>query len=163
MLNANPYSTARLNVLITEDRPQAPEYWTSQLPRLLEPQGVAAYVARSGREAVVVAEQVRIHAAIIDLATPIGDGGVPWNGGGVSTGSAAGIWLLELFRRLPDRPPVVVVRSPSYSHRQFDRVMHDALRLGAFSVLNKPVDLEQILAVFRCVIDRRYQGHWPCS
>lgn len=179
MVNVRSYPNTRLNVLITEDRPQAPEHWTAQLPRLLEPQGVTAYTARSGREAISVAEQVRIHAAVIDLGTPLygGDTSSPsrdnsparpapgeqtWTGA-VSSNTAAGLWLLELLRRLPYRPPVVVVRGPALTQRQFDRVMREALRLGAFSVVNKPVDLEQILTVFRQLIDRRYRGSWPLS
>lgn len=175
MVNVRSQSSARLNVLITEDRPHAPEHWTGQLPRLLEPQGVAAYLARSGQEAIDLAQRVRIHAAVVDWSTPIGAG--DWRasrnvgelndrGSDVSRGGlgmTAGIWLLELFKRLPNHPPVVVVRGPAYSQRQFDRLMREALRLGVFSVVNKPVDLEQMLTVFRRMIDRRYRGSWPLS
>ncbi len=176
MVNVHPQSSARLNVLITEDRPHAPEHWTSQLPRLLEPQGVAAYLARSGHEAIDVAQRVQIHAAVIDWGTPIGAGdhrttaetdsplqGFSGNASSGRLGMTAGLWLLELFKRLPNHPPVVVVRGPAYSQRQFDRLMREALRLGAFSVVSKPVDLEHMLTVFRRMIDRRYRGTWPLS
>jgi len=163
MVSVCPQPGTRLNVLITEDRPHAPEHWASQLSRLLEPQGVAAYLARSGREAIDLAQRVRIHAAVIDMGTPFGDDATvdqaPSSGGE----EPAGFWLLELFRRLPDRPPVVVVRGPVLSQRQLDRLMHEALRLEVFSVMSKPVDIEQMLTVFRRLIDRRYRGHWPSS
>jgi len=169
MVNIKSKPGAKLNVLITEDRPHAPEHWTAQLPRLLEPQGVAAYVARSGREAIDVAHRIRVHAAVIDWGTPIGGpstttrsvpGGLSGNGPGNNTN---GTWLVELFMRLPHRPPVVVVGGPKISQRQFNRLMREALRLGVFSVVNKPVDLEQMLTVFRRLIDRRYRGAWPLS
>ncbi len=168
MVNVRPQPGSRLNVLITEDRPHAPEHWTAQLPRLLAPQGVASYVARSGQEAIDLTQRVEIHAAVVDWSTPIGPTGSRLQHDSPprpapTTDSDAGIWLLELFRRLPNRPPVVLVRAPAFSQRQFDRLMREALRLGAFSVVNKPVDIEQILTVFRRLIDRRYRGHWPSS
>ena len=162
MVNVRFQPGSRLNVLITEDRPHAPEHWTTQLPRLLEPQGVAAYVARSGREAIDMAEEIEFHAAVVDWGTPIGNGSKSGRWQGVLF-PGAGAWLLELFRRLPNQPPVVLVRGPAFSQRQFDRLMREALRLGAFSVVDKPVDLEQMLTVFRRLIDRRYRGHWPST
>ena len=76
-------------------------------------------------------------------------------------GVAGGIWLTELFKRFPDRPSVVIINSPTYTDKQLERLLHEALRLGAFSVMNKPVQLEQLLVVFQRLLDRRYQGVWP--
>ena len=172
----------RLNVLLTENRPHAPEHWTSQLPRLLRPQGVDAFLARSTDEALELAGQRRMHAAVIDLATPAPEGrpGVtpaptdrhddvrrragasgrrarPTAPGNV----AGGIWLTELFKRLPAGPAVVIINSPAYTDKQLERLLHEALRLGAFSVMNKPVQLEQLLVVFQRLLQRRYAGVWP--
>lgn len=151
-------SNARFKVLLTEDRPHAPEHWISQLPRLLEPQGIAAYVARSGSEAVDMAAKLHVHAALIDLATPLEDPSRP--GTRAADREAAGLRLLELFLRLPNRPALVVIHRPTYT-READRLLREALRLGAFSVLHKPVELEQILGVFRRLIDRQHRGAWP--
>ena len=41
------------------------------------------------------------------------------------------------------------------------RALNEALRLGAFSVMEKPVDVEQLLGVFRRLMDKRYRGNWP--
>lgn len=150
-------SPPRFTVLLTQDRPHGDPHWTHQLPRLLEPQGVVSYVARSARQAIDWAEQTVFHAAVIDLATPLGAPEAPPPG----SDAAGGFWLLELMRRLPNRPPIVIVRSPAFSARQANRLLNDALRLGAFSVMDKPVELEQILAVFRRLVDKRYRGAWP--
>jgi CheY-like chemotaxis protein len=170
-------SGTRFNILLTEDRPHTGEqHWTDQLPRLLQPQGVEAFVASTGRDAIRLAERFAIHAAVIDMGTPLGEAldamSSPPSGGsgavpspptpsGAAQAGPAGLWLLELFRRMPNRPPVVLLRKPAYSRGQAERILRDALRLGAFSVMNKPVELEQLLAVFQRLVDRRYSGAWP--
>lgn len=154
----------RFNVLLTEDRPRSGEHWTHQLPRLMEPMGVAAYVARSGQQALAFAQQLPIHAAVIDMATPLGEQADAAQGSGKAGAfdeEPAGAWLMELLRRLPNRPPLVIVHGRTYSQRKVARLLNDALRMGAFSVLNKPVELEQLLAVFRRLLDRVYEGQWP--
>ena len=165
------HSDAKLNVLLTLDRPHASEHWTTQLPRLLEPQGVAAYAVTSLQEAVRVATQLPIHAAIVDLGTPMGaepqrpGGGRETSiGGGISGadgGDPSGLWVLELFRRLPHRPPVVVIHNPPRSRREGNWILSQSLRMGAFSVLNKPVQIDQLLSVFQRLVDRQYRGIWP--
>lgn len=148
-------SDSRLNVLLTRDRPHAPEHWTTQLPQLLEPQGVVAYVASSVEEAYDVATTHTIHAAVIDLACPRGA-----SKSRSATDHAIG--AIELFRRLPHSPPLVVLHASS-SPRQIDRIMRESLRLGVFCVIKKPVDLHQLLEVFRRLVDRQYQGAWPAT
>lgn len=165
MVKVRPHSDSRsrFNVLLTEDRPQAAEHWIFQLPRLLEPQGITAYVARSGEEAISIAGQLVFHAAIIDLATPLAGPTAPAGAGpGARSGAreAAGLRLLELFHRLPNHPAMVVIHPPAH-HQEAERVLREALRLGAFSVLHKPVEIEQLLGVFRRLLDRHYQGAWP--
>ena len=159
MVIARPKSEPRFNVLLTEDRPHPESHWTRQLPRLLQPQGVQSYVAHTGREAIDLAEQMQFHAAVVDLHIPIG--AAADDHPAVDSTSGGGMWLLELIRRLPNRPPVVVLRRPAFSQRQAERMLNQALRLGAFSVMNKPVDIEQLLGVFRRLMDRRYSGAWP--
>lgn len=150
----NAGNATRFTVLLTEDREHAIEHWTHQLPRLLEPQGVQAHVARTGKEALALAKQLTIHAAVVDLLTPADE-----RTG--SSGAPGGLWLLEVLRRHPNRPPVVLVSNPSFSQRLTQRYLNEALRLGAFSVLNRPVQLEALLESIRRVIDRRYKGAWP--
>lgn len=166
---------ARFNMLLTEDRWHGPEHWSRQLPRLMEPLGVASYTVRCGQEALDVARQVPIHAAIVDLATPrIARPAPPaatelddesdFDSSTSETESAAsvpgGLWLLELFNRMPNHPPVVIVRSRTITTQDVNRLLRDALRLGAFTVMENP-RLEQLLGVFQRMLDRLYRGQWP--
>ncbi len=159
-----PRPSARFNVLLTEDRDHAPGHWTRQLPRLLQPQGVQAYVARTGKEAVALVNDVEIHAALIDLATPQDDPrNMTGSSKGVAPGDAQGLWVLEVLRRLPNRPPVVVVNSRAIARGEAQRCLNQALRLGAFTVVNRPSDIEDMLNVIRRLIDRQYEGAWPAN
>ncbi len=180
MMTTPNQPAARFNVLLTEDRQHSAGHWTRQLPRLLEPQGVKAYIARTGREAVDMVNDLEIHAALIDLATPQEDptpgagtlgvtgsnSGVGLSGGGISGGGggeAQGLWILEVLKRQPTRPPIVMVNSRAIARIQAQRFLNEALRLGAFSVVNQPSDLEDMLAVIRRLIDRQYEGAWPSN
>ena len=156
-MRTQPQSRSRFKVLMTEDREHAIEHWTHQLPRLLGPQGVEAVVAKTGRQAIDITNSTEIHAAVIDLATPQDASNKAYT----SSGIPGGIWLLEVLSRLPNNPPIVIVNSRTYTERQIHRFLHDALRLGAFSVINQPVQLEQLLGVIQRVLDRQYDGIWP--
>ncbi|MEX2213209.1 MAG: hypothetical protein WD768_03715 [Phycisphaeraceae bacterium] len=161
---------SRFNMLLTEDRWHGPDHWSRQLPRLMEPMGVVSYIARCGEEALELASSVSIHAAVVDINTPKlakptsslsmedADGGSDDDG---ESSQPTGLWILELFRRLPSNPPVVVVRSRTITSQDVNRLLRDALRLGAFTVMESPVPLEQLLGVFRRLLDRLYKGHWP--
>ena len=157
MSDMDTQSASRFNVLLTEDRQHSAGHWTRQLPRLLKPQGVQAFVARTGREAVAMVNDLEIHAALVDLATPQDDGQT----GSGTLSEAQGLWVLEVLRRLPARPPIVVVNSRAIARKEAQRFLNDALRLGAFSVVNRPSDIEDMLAVIRRLIDRQYEGAWP--
>ena len=149
---------SRFHLLLSDVWPQRPDgTWVSQLQSLLEPQGVDAEVVHSGREVVDLAGTGDYHAAVIDLGLPVGLG----EGCGGSRESDSGLWVLELLQRLPERPPVVVLRGPAQSRRQAERLLGEALRLGAFTVMEKPVKLDQVLNVFRRLVDRQYRGIWP--
>ena len=156
MVNVRQEPAARFNVLLTEDRPRTPGHWTLQVPRLLEPQGVVSYLAHTGREAVALAGRCQIHAAVLDLATPVDEFEQA-----APSPEEAGLWLIELFRRLPNRPPIIIIHNAAYSQRLLGRIMNAALRVGAFSMLGKPVDLEQLLTVFQRLVEREYSGAWP--
>lgn len=152
----------RFNVLLTEDRLRGPEHWSHQLPRLMEPMGVQSYRACCGEEALELASRVPIHAAVVDVSIPrIAPSAAETQPTPAPQGLPGGLWLLELFRRMPQHPPVIIVHSRTITSRDVQRLLHEALRLGAFTVLENNVGLEQMLGVFRRMLDRLYQGLWP--
>ncbi|MEM1446974.1 MAG: hypothetical protein AAGF84_13025 [Planctomycetota bacterium] len=152
----NPSGAPRLQVLLTQDRDHPDEHWTRQLPRLLAPLGVDARLAADTDEAVHVTRTVRVHAAIIDLATPPG----PGTGSSKLEPPASGLMLLEVLRRLDQTPPTLVVNAPA-PPKQAQRLLNEALRLGAFAVINRPVQLNTLLGAIQRVLHRHHQNHWP--
>lgn len=147
---SEPPSDARFRVLLTEDRARPDEHWTRQLPPMLRPLGVEASIAANTTQALAILESTAIHAAVIDLNTP-----------GSENGTGGGLWLLQVVQRLPQKPPVVVVNSHSYSQKQSGRMLNQALDLGVFSVVNWPVNIDTLLSTFQRLIERAYNNHWP--
>jgi CheY-like chemotaxis protein len=159
MLNVRPPkpdsltpSDARFRVLLTEDRARPDEHWTRQLPQIVRPLGVEAEIAADSKEALAILESTAIHAAVIDLNTPAPQ---------ASESIGGGIYLLQVIQRLPHKPPVVVVNSHSYSQKQSGRMLNQALDLGAFSVVNWPVQIDTLLSTFQRLIERAYNNAWP--
>ncbi len=130
----------RLNVLLAERN----DPWTEQLPRLLEPQGVRTLQVRTVNQAVHVIEREPIHAVVVDIELPMEEGTVDR-----PAVEAGGLKLLRVIRRLKPAPPAVVVRGRLFDRRTDDRQLAEALRLDAFSVLDQPVHLEQVLETLR--------------
>ena len=153
----SPGPSTRFRVLLTEDRARPDEHWTRQLPALLRPMGVDACIASNGREALEIIQADPIHAAVIDLATPPD----PQNSPSSVPANEGGLWLMQVIQRLPNPPPVVVVNSRSYSQRQVQRLLNQALTLGAFSVINRPVRIDALLATFQRLLERAYNNNWP--
>ncbi len=162
-----PQPGGRFNILLTEDRDRPVEHWTRQFPRLMQPLGVEAHLATNGRQALELAERITFHAAFIDLATPVD---APKTGSTRATasvhcgagggGGGGGLWLLEVMQRRAVRPPVVVVNSRA-TRQQAVRLLNEALRLGAFSVVNRPEDLHPLLSVIQRLLNRHHAGQWP--
>lgn len=169
MLNLRPphpesrNSDARFRVLLTEDRARPDEHWTRQLPPMLRPLGIEASIAADGKEALAILESTPIHAAVIDINTPLPPQASTSTSSQTSgpSGGGGGIWLMQVIQRLPTRPPVVVVNSHSYSQRQVQRLLNQALHLGAFSVINWPVKIDTLLSTFQRLIERAYNNTWP--
>jgi DNA-binding NtrC family response regulator len=143
----------RLNVLIT-DRGQR---WSSQLPRLLEPQGVRSFPVASADEALDLIHATPIHVAVVDLFIDSDPDHTP-----SPQRLPGGLKLLQIIQRIDRRPPaVMIVRSRHFDPRVDDFVLNEALRLNAFSVLDQPVELEQMLSVLRRALERYFHGQWP--
>ncbi|MCP3903779.1 MAG: hypothetical protein GY715_09105 [Planctomycetes bacterium] len=123
-----------------------------QLAQLLGPLGIRSVTADSGEQAAEIIRELTIHIAIVDLAIPLHRDEHARPGGGR---------ILKLLRRLQPAPPTVIVRPPQPANRESVRGLSEALREGAFAVVDRPVDLEMMLEIMRRVLIRHYAGHWP--
>lgn len=152
--DATPPSPSRLNLMLGYAAWRRDEV-AEQLPRLLEPMGIRCIRAASGREATDLVRSLQVHIAVVDLS-------IPMEGDSVRS-SEAGSRVLQLLRRLEQPPPTVVVRPPQPSLRESGRGLADALREGAFAVLDGPVRIESMLEVLRRVVRRHFSDHWPAA
>jgi CheY-like chemotaxis protein len=153
----------RLNLLLSSAQWRY-EPAFEQLPHLLAPLGIRSITAGSGEEAAEVIRTIRVHIAVVDLAIPMQR---PPNPGTCAADAArfalasAGPRVLQLLRRLDAPPPTVVVRPPPAAARESARSLLEALREGAFAVLDRPVPLEAMLEVMRRIVRRHYADAWP--
>jgi DNA-binding NtrC family response regulator len=159
-------SPRRLNLLLSYAGWRS-ESWVDQLPRLLEPMGVQSLRAGTGRQASDLIQANPIHIAVVDLGLPLDaaalDAAHPHTLADET--SEGGCRLLELLARLQSPPPTVVVKR-GRSARDDSRELSDALRHGAFAVIDRPSgtrDLELLLEVLRRALSRFYAGRWPLT
>ncbi len=120
--------------------------------RLLEPHGVSVLQARSCSEATHIIRVHAVHIAVVDLALPFDAhtlGGEP-----------AGTRVIQILRRLEQPPPMVVVRPPQPTRRENSRSLMEALKEGAFSVVDRPCDSEMMLRVLHRIVERYYPDRW---
>lgn len=134
--------------------------FADQLPALLGPLGIDCFRCRSGLEATEFLRRGAVHIAIVDLSIPMEP---PSPHAPLTKLTPAGPRVLQLLRRLDQPPPTVVVRPPQPSTRDSARGLADALRDGAFAVIDGPVRLESMLETLRRVVRRHYRDHWPAA
>ncbi len=146
----------RLNLLLSEPQEPAPT-WAQQMPRLLEPLGISALLARNVREAARFIQVEPIHIAVVDMSIPLDEAGHPR----LQT-EPAGTRVLHLLARLDSPPPTVLVRDRR-APRESARQLCDALQAGAFAVIDRPVNLEILLETMRRAVRRFYADAWPDS
>lgn len=148
----DPAELPRLNLLISYGGWRE-ESAVNQLPRLLEPMGIVSIRVTCGEEATEIIRTTPVHIAVVDLTIPLHRQR--------QDDAPAGPRILQLLRRLDQPPPTVVVRPPQIAARESARTLADALREGAFAVLDRPVQLETMLEVMRRVLRRHYANLWP--
>lgn len=110
--------------------------------RLLEPQGVQTVSVRSGREALDAIESGHVHVAVLDVRMP----------------QLGGMQVVKLMRELQAAPPAILL-----AEQLSNQLLHEALGMRVFSVLNKPVDLNLLLDAVARVIRRHYGSRWPVT
>jgi DNA-binding NtrC family response regulator len=145
----------RLNLLLSRDeRLGSDRAAIDQLLILITPLGIRSIVVSTGEEAAEVIGREPIHVAFVDLAMPLAKH---------CEGQAGGSRVLQLLRRLDQPPPTVVLRPPHGASRDRSRLLGEALREGAFAVIDRPLRIETMLEVMRRIIRRHYRDHWPAA
>jgi CheY-like chemotaxis protein len=150
-----PGEAHRLNLLLSCARWRH-DAALEQLPHLLGPLGIRSLSASSGEEAADLIRSFQVHIAVVDLSIPLQrDDNAP------AARQEAGPRVLQLLRRLDQPPPTGVVRPAQPASREAARSLTQALREGAFAVLDRPVRLESMLEVLRRILHRHYADCWP--
>lgn len=153
MKNNPRNDTSRLNLLLSYGGWREDDV-VDQLPRLLEPQGITSIRVHSGEEATDIIRITPIHIAVVDFAIPLHSSSEKGNEPGGSR-------ILQLLSRLEEPPPTIVVRPPQSVSRESARTLAEALREGAFAVLDRPLRLETLLEALRRALRRHYADLWP--
>lgn len=150
----------RLNLLLTYGgwRENA---FADQLPIILDRIGIRCYRAESGDEASEVIRRELVHIAVIDLSIPMHP--VARTHQPSARSVPAGPRVLQLLKRLEQPPPTIVVRPRQADPAESARNLAEALRDGAFTVLDDPVPIESMLQALERVVRRHYRDHWPAA
>ena len=132
---SQPVAPSRLNVLL----PAVADNWHMIVSRLLEPQGIQTLAARTGREALRIVESGNVDVVVLEYEMPQLNG-------------------MQVIRRMADmsvRPPTILLADRLSNH-----LLQEALGMHVFSVLSKPVDMNQLLDSIARVIRRFYENKW---
>jgi len=124
----------KASVLIAEDEAQARE----ALRALLEDEGYRVIAAADGMEAAELLEQSAVEAAILDIRMPRKDG----------------LALLREIKELTSPPAVLIMTAYGNSAAAIE-----AMALGAFDYLTKPLNFDELLIQLgRAIESRRRAG-----
>ena len=117
-------------VLIAEDEPQARD----ALRALLEDEGYRVLAAVDGVEAAAMLSAEAVEAAVLDIRMPNKDG----------------LAVLRELRAAEDAPPILVMTAYGNSS-----VAIEAMALGAFDYLTKPLNFSELLIQLERAIENR--------
>jgi DNA-binding NtrC family response regulator len=122
-----------VNVLASE----ADWSWPIAVRRLFEPRGVNMLMAHNANEFVDIMRQRRIHATIVD--------------GGSER--AMGLSTIRLIRmEYPTQPCILLADEMN------EWLLEQALNLGVFSVVKKPVEIDQLRQLLDKLFVKRYNS-----
>jgi DNA-binding NtrC family response regulator len=126
-------SPQEINVLAS----QADWDWPGAVRDIFRPRGVNLLVADSTNDIVNVLRQRRIRTAIVDTDR-----------------EQAGLWTLKIIRlECPSIPCILLASNAGRS------ILDEALRLDAFSVIDKPVDMRILRDLLNRLFVKRYGSH----
>jgi DNA-binding NtrC family response regulator len=120
--------TKKVAILVVDDEPNA----CKVLARILDLSGYAAETALSGQEALQKARERFFEVVLLDLKLPDADG-------------------LELFRSIKAAHSETEVIVTTGNAAQETAVA--ALREGAFAFLPKPLDMDEVLATIKGLLE----------
>lgn len=129
------------------------ENFAEQLPRLLGPMGIDCLRVGTADEATSLLRTCHVHIAVIDVRIPFDR----------RVDEPVGARVLQLLRRLDAPPPTVVVRPRQATVRGAMRGLSNALREGAYTVMDGPVEIELMLDVLLRIVRRHYADHWSAA
>jgi len=109
------------------------EFWQSALEQIVGPSLLTTYRVRDDQELLEVVGSGLVDAAVLDDIE----------------GMIDVLQMLRMIRRLNAMLPVVIV-----TRRSDRRVLETALRLAAFSVVSKPLELEPLLRQIQRIMER---------
>ena len=165
--------------------------WYETLSQMLLPLGVQTFEATSGPQAVKLIEERPIHLAVVDTRLPdIGGMNVlkliqkirdraerpDYLATQPDTQSPAFRFQMKveeksdagkLQRRIEVKFDAATERMPVYpvvfllTPQPTDKMMQEALKFNAFSVLAEPVDVNLMLEMMARALKRFHQNHWP--
>lgn len=118
------------SVLIAEDEPAARE----ALRQLLEDEGYRVFATARGDEALEILAEGRVEAAVLDVRMPGRDG----------------LSVLRELQRQDNAPAVLVMTAYGTSS-----IAIEAMTLGAFDYITKPINFDELLIQLRRAIDNR--------
>jgi two-component system, NtrC family, response regulator HydG len=116
--------TPKTSVLIVDDDPSL--RWTMSL--ILQRKGYVTETAANGAEAVAIIRENPFDMVLMDIRMPVMDG----------------VQALKQIKAI--RPHTVVTIMTAYA---VDDLIQDALDEGAFAILNKPVEIEEVIALIK--------------
>lgn len=124
--------------------------------------GIQSIRVTCGEHAADVIRTHVIHIAVVDLEIPLSQRQQCADQNRTAArDEPAGPRVLQLLRRLPAPPPTVVIRPMQSSTRESARTLTEALREGAFTVLDQPLHLERMLDAMKRIVARHYANAWP--
>jgi len=108
--------------------------WQDALEQIVGPQWITTYRVRGGSELLKVVEAGVADAAVLDDTADLG---------------LDVMQILRMIRRLDSALPVVII-----TEQPDRRYMENALRLAAFSIVQRPLELEELLRQIRRMMIR---------
>jgi len=119
--------------------------WPTAVRDIFQPRGVNLLVADGVDQFVNVLRHRRVQATIVDT-----DPALP----SATQGRPAGLWTLRIIRiEYPLMPCILLASNAS------ENMLEEALQLDAFSVIDKPVDMEILKDQLDRLFVKRYGSH----